>query len=100
MVSDIAMYSRMDNDRRRAPEHLLAAGKPTEEEKAASRARREQVEALKRQPSDKLIAMRRREELLLEATPESRREADQIIRAVVRSGGLSAAESQALKSSY
>ncbi len=75
-------------------------GKPTEEEKAASRARREQVEALKRQPSDKLIAMRRREELLLEATPESRREADQIIRAVVRSGGLSAAEAQALKSSY
>lgn len=73
--------------------------KPTEEEKAASAARREQVEALKRQPSDKLTAMRRRELLLLEGTPEARREADQIMRAVMRDGGLSAAEAIALKSS-
>jgi hypothetical protein len=74
-------------------------GKPTEEEKAARAARRDQVEALKRQPSDKLTAMRRREQLLLEGTPEARSEADQIMRAVVRAGGLSAAEAMALKSS-
>lgn len=72
------------------------ACKPTAREIEAGHQRREDAEALVRNPSPNLIAMRRREESLRVGTEEARREAEQILRAIVRSGGLTGGEAQAL----
>ena len=70
--------------------------RPTEEEIAAGTERREQAKVLAHNPTPKLIAMRRRKELLKVGTAEARKEAEQIMRAIVRSGGLTGGEAQAL----
>lgn len=70
--------------------------RPTEEEIAAGTERREQAKVLAHNPTPNLIAMRRRKELLKVGTAEARKEAEQIMRAIVRSGGLTGGEAQAL----
>lgn len=70
--------------------------KPTAREIEAGHQRREDAEALVRNPSPNLIAMRRREELLRLGTEGALREAEQIMRAIVRAGGLTGFEAQAL----
>lgn len=72
--------------------------RPTDEEIAAANRRREEREALALHPSPNLTAMRRHDELLKLGTEEALREAEQILRAIVRSGGLTGAEAQALLS--
>ena len=70
--------------------------RPTDEEITAGNARREQAKMLAHNPTPNLVAMRRRKELLTLGTEDGRREAEQILRAIVRAGGLSGAEAQAL----
>jgi len=70
--------------------------KPTAEEVAAAERRREERAALALNPSPNLIAMRRHDELLQLGTEESQQEAEQILRAIVRAGGLTGGEAQAL----
>ena len=70
--------------------------RPTEEEIAAGTERREQAKMLAHKPTPNLIAMRRRKELLKLGTEEAQDEAEQILRNIVRAGGLTGAEAQAL----
>lgn len=70
--------------------------KPTEAQISARQARRGRVEALFREPTSNLVAMRRRKELLKVGTEEARREAEEIYRAVERAGGLRGEEIQVL----
>ena len=72
--------------------------RPTDEEIAAGAERREQAKVLAHSPTPNLIAMRRRKELLKLGTAEADREAQQILRAIVRCGGLTGGEAQALLS--
>ncbi|MDA0251790.1 MAG: hypothetical protein O3B27_10595 [Actinomycetota bacterium] len=72
--------------------------KPTAEEIAAAERRREERAALALNPSPNLIAMRRHDELLKLGTEEAQREAEQILRAIVRAGGITGAEAQVLLS--
>ncbi len=70
--------------------------KPTAEEVAAANQRRQDAEALAANPSPNMIAMRRHDELVQLGTEEALREAEQIMRAIVRGGGLTGGEAQAL----
>ena len=71
---------------------------PTDAEIAAGTERREQAKVLVHNPTPNLIAMRRRKELLKMGTDDAQREAAQILRSVVRAGGLTGGEAQALLS--
>ena len=70
--------------------------KRTDEEIAAAGRRRGERAALALNPSPNMIAMRRHDELLKLGTEEAQREAEQILRAIVRAGGLTGGEAQAL----
>ena len=72
--------------------------KPTAEEVAAAERRREERAELALNPSPNLIALRRHDELLKLGTEEAQREAEQILRAIVRAGGITGAEAQVLLS--
>mgnify|MGYP000857660343 CR=1 FL=1 len=70
--------------------------RPTEDEVAAGNERREQAKMLAHKPTPNLLAMRRRKELLKLGTEVAQEEAEQILRNIVRAGGLTGAEAQAL----
>ena len=70
--------------------------KPTAREIEAAQQRRIEAEELARNPSPNMIAMRRHDQLLQLGTEEALREAHQIMRAIVRAGGLSGGEALAL----
>lgn len=70
--------------------------KPTNREIEAAQQRRIEAEALARNPSPNMIAMRRHDQLLQLSTEDALREAQQIMRAIVRAGGLTGGEALAL----
>ena len=70
--------------------------KPTAREIEAAQQRRIEAEELARNPSPNMIAMRRRQHPLQLGTEEALREAHQIMRAIVRAGGLTGGEALAL----
>lgn len=70
--------------------------KPTAREIEAAQQRRIEAEELARNPSPNMIAMRRHDQLLQLGTEEALREAHQIMRAIVRAGGLTGGEALAL----
>lgn len=70
--------------------------KPTAKEIEAGQQRREEAAVLALNPSPNMIAMRRRQQLLQQGTEEALREAEQIMRAIVRAGGLTGGEALAL----
>lgn len=70
--------------------------KPTAREIEAAQQRRIEAEELARNPSPNMIAMRRRQQLLQLGSEEARREAEEILRRIVRGGGLTNGEALAL----
>lgn len=70
--------------------------KPTAREIEAAQQRRIEAEELARNPSPNMIAMRRHDQLLQLGTEDALLEAQQIMRAIVRAGGLTGGEALAL----